>query len=63
MAKLGIPAHTFSTGPIDNDKHYHKVSDEAETLSVTTITETINAIARGTESIINGDDTPTRIKD
>ena len=63
MAKLGIPAHTFSTGPIDNDKHYHKVSDEAKTLRVTTITETIKAIARGTESIISGKDTPTRIED
>jgi len=61
MAKLGIPAHTFSTGPLDNDKHYHKVSDEAETLNVTTITETIKAIAKGTESIISGEDTPTRI--
>ena len=63
MAKLGIPAHTFSTGPIDNDPHYHKVSDEATTLSVSTITETIKAIARGTESIISGEDTPTRIED
>ncbi len=63
MAKLGIPAHTFSTGPLDNDKHYHKVSDEAETLNVTTITETIKAIAKGTESIIRGVDTPSRIKD
>jgi Zn-dependent M28 family amino/carboxypeptidase len=61
MAKLGIPAHTFSTGPLDNDKHYHKVSDEAETLNISTITETIRAIAKGTESIISGDDTPTRI--
>ncbi len=63
MAKLGIPAHTFSTGPIDRDKHYHKVSDEAETLNVTTITETVKAIAKGTESIINGIDTPQRIKE
>lgn len=63
MAKLGIPAHTFSTGPIDNDKHYHKASDEAETLNITTITETIRAIAKGTESIISGEDTPTRIVD
>jgi len=63
MAKLGIPAHTFSTGPIDTDQHYHKVSDEAGTLSVTTITETIKAIARGTESIISGKDTPTRIEE
>jgi len=61
MAKLGIPAHTFSTGPIDADKHYHKVSDEASTLNISTITETINAIAIGTQSIISGEDTPTRI--
>jgi len=61
MAKLGIPAHTFSTGPIDTDQHYHKVSDEASTLNISTITETINAIAIGTKSIISGEDTPTRI--
>ena len=61
LARLGIPSHTFSTGPIDVDPHYHKVSDEAETLDVSTITETIRAIALGTESIINGKDTPTRV--
>jgi len=62
LARLGIPSHTFSTGPIDVDVHYHKVSDEAETLNVSNITETIRAIAVGTESIINGTDTPTRIQ-
>lgn len=61
LAKLGIPAHTFSTGPIDVDVHYHKVSDEAETLNISNITETIKAIALGTESIINGKDTPSRV--
>jgi hypothetical protein len=61
LARLGIPSHTFSTGPIDTDKHYHQASDEAETLKVTNITETIKAIALGTESIINGTDTPTRV--
>ena len=62
LARLGIPSHTFSTGPIDVDVHYHKASDEAETLNVSNITETIRAIAVGTESIINGKDTPTRIQ-
>ena len=62
LARLGIPSHTFSTGPIDVDVHYHKASDEAETLNVSNITETIRAIAIGTESIINGKDTPTRIQ-
>jgi len=61
LARLGIPSHTFSTVPLPTDKHYHKASDEAETLKVSVITETIRAIALGTESIINGVDTPTRV--
>lgn len=61
LARLGVPSHTFSTTPIDVDKHYHQVSDEAETLDVSVITETIKAVARGTESIINGKDTPSRV--
>lgn len=61
MAKLGIPSHTFSTDAIDTDPHYHKVTDEASTLNMTTITKTINAILIGTKSIISGEDTPTRI--
>ena len=61
LARLGVPAHTFSTTQIDKDKDYHQVSDEAETLDVEVITETIKAVAKGTESIINGKDTPTRV--
>lgn len=61
LAKLGIPAHTFSTCPIDKDTYYHTVDDEVETLDVETIAATIRAIAIGTETIINGKDTPTRV--
>ncbi|QTE22245.1 M28 family peptidase [Polaribacter cellanae] len=61
LARLGVPSHTFSTTPIDVDKDYHKVSDEAETLNMTVITQTIQAVAKGTESIIDGRDTPTRV--
>jgi len=61
LARLGVPAHTFSTSPMDKDLDYHKVSDEAETLDVKTITETIKAIATGIRSIITGDDTPSRL--
>lgn len=61
LARLGVPSHTFSTTPIDVDKDYHKVSDEASTLNMTVITQTIQAVAKGTESIINGKDTPTRV--
>ena len=61
LARLGVPAHTFSTSPMDKDLDYHKVIDEAETLDVKTITETIKAIATGIRSIISGDDTPSRL--
>ena len=61
LARLGVPSHTFSTTPIDVDKDYHQASDEAETLNMTVITQTIRAVAKGTESIINGKDTPTRV--
>jgi Zn-dependent M28 family amino/carboxypeptidase len=61
LARLGVPSHTFSTTAIDVDKDYHKVTDEAETLNMTVITQTIKAVAKGTESIINGKDTPTRV--
>ncbi|MBV1888150.1 MAG: M28 family peptidase, partial [Urechidicola sp.] len=61
LAFLGVPAHTFSTSPPD-DKDYHKVSDEAETLNIENITETIRVIAIGTSSFIDGTDTPTRIQ-
>jgi Zn-dependent M28 family amino/carboxypeptidase len=61
LARLGVPSHTFSTTPIDVDKNYHKASDEVKTLNMTVITQTIQAVAIGTESIINGKDTPTRV--
>ena len=61
LARLGVPSHTFSTTPIDIDTDYHQVSDEAETLDVGILTETVKAVAKGTESIINGKDTPTRV--
>jgi len=61
LARLGVPSHTFSTTPIDVDEDYHQASDEAATLNMTVITQTIQAVAKGTESIINGVDTPTRV--
>ena len=37
LAKLGIPAHTFSTTPMEKDSDYHRVSDEYKTLDIFTI--------------------------
>ena len=62
LAKLGIPAHTFSTTPMEKDSHYHKVSDEYKTLDIFTIKEATKLISKGILSIIQGEDTPTRIQ-
>jgi Zn-dependent M28 family amino/carboxypeptidase len=62
LARLGIPAHTFSTTPMEKDSHYHKVTDEYETLDILTIKESIELISKGILSIIKGEDTPTRIE-
>ena len=61
LARLGIPAHTFSTTAVGKDSHYHKVTDEYETLDILTIKESIELISKGILSIIQGEDTPTRI--
>jgi len=61
LARLGVPAHTISTTPIDVDPDYHQVSDEFDTINLTHMTNTIRAIANAAEGIVSGEDTPTRI--
>ena len=61
LARLGVPAHSISTTPIDNDPDYHRVSDEVETVDVAHIVRTIQAIARGAETIVTRAATPTRV--
>ena len=61
LARLGVPSHTLSTTAIDTDQDYHQPSDEASTLDIKVITQTIQAIAVGAKTIISGEDTPTRI--
>ena len=61
LARLGVPAHTFSTSPMDKDLDYHKVTDEAVTLDPFIISKSIRAIAIGIKSIVSGIDTPSRV--
>jgi|TARA_B110001450_G_scaffold254673_1_gene280516 Zn-dependent M28 family amino/carboxypeptidase len=61
LARLGVPSHSFSTTSVDVDEDYHQPSDEVQTLNITVITQTINAIAKGTESVISGQDNPSRV--
>jgi Zn-dependent M28 family amino/carboxypeptidase len=61
LARLGVPAHSISTTPIDVDKDYHQVSDEVATLNMEHLTNTIKAIAAAAATIISGKETPTRV--
>jgi Iap family predicted aminopeptidase len=61
LARLGVPAHSISTTPIDVDPDYHRPSDEVETLDLDHLTNTIRAIALGAETIVTGVATPTRV--
>lgn len=62
LARLGVPAHTISTAKMDNEPNYHKVTDEVSTLDIENMTEIIKAIAICSLSIVNGKNTPTRVK-
>lgn len=61
LARLGVPAHTISTTPIDVDPDYHQASDEVPTLDLDHLSNTIDAIAAGATLIVSGERTPTRI--
>lgn len=61
LAALGVPAHTISTSKMDNEKNYHKLSDEVATLDLDNMTEIIKSIAISCKTIVSGKDTPTRI--
>ncbi len=61
LARLGVPAHSISTTPIDVDQDYHQVSDEVETLDLDHLTNTIRAISVGAKQIVEGTLTPKRV--
>jgi len=63
LARLGVPAHTISTSKMDSEKFYHTVDDEIETLDLENMTMIIKAIAKSSTGIIEGKQTPSRVKD
>ena len=61
LARLGVPACSFSTSKMDSEKYYHTVDDEIETLDMNNMAEIIKAFAIGSSSILSGKDAPTRV--
>jgi Zn-dependent M28 family amino/carboxypeptidase len=61
LAKLGVPAHSFSSSQLDKDQHYHQVSDEISSLNLPSMREVIQTLAVATQPLANGLVTPSRI--
>ncbi|WP_192822381.1 M20/M25/M40 family metallo-hydrolase [Rufibacter sp. LB8] len=61
LARLGVPAHTISSVQIDQDKLYHSVNDEVESLDMAHMTNMIKAIALGAGDFVKGKKTPKRV--
>lgn len=61
LARLGVPAHTLSSSKMDDEPHYHQLSDEVQTLDMANMTALIRAIALGAESLVQGRDSPSRV--
>ncbi|SEA44279.1 Peptidase family M28 [Arachidicoccus rhizosphaerae] len=61
LARLGVPAHTISTSKMDAEPNYHKVSDEISTLDLPNMNRIIRCIALSARSIVQGEDTPSRV--
>jgi Zn-dependent M28 family amino/carboxypeptidase len=61
FAAEGIPAHSIMCSD-DNEPCYHKTCDDVKRIDIENMTRIIQAIAKSCRSLINGKDTPTRIK-
>jgi hypothetical protein len=61
LARLGVPAHSFSSTQLDKDKHYHKVSDDIASLNLTSMHQVIKNLAIATQGLVTGVDTPSRV--
>ncbi|MDG1751638.1 MAG: M28 family peptidase [Thalassotalea sp.] len=61
LARLGVPAHSFSSTQLDKDKHYHQVSDDLASLDLQSMHQVIESLSVATQALVDGDITPTRV--
>lgn len=61
LARLGVPAHSFSSTQLDKDLHYHKVTDDINSLDLSSMHKVIETLATATQPLVDGLATPTRI--
>lgn len=61
LARLGVPAHSFSSTQLDKDKHYHQVSDDLASLDLSSMHQVIESLSVATQGLVDGQITPTRV--
>jgi len=61
LARLGVPAHSFSSTQLDKDKHYHQVSDDLASLDLASMHQVIENLSIATQGLVDGEITPTRV--
>jgi hypothetical protein len=61
LARLGVPAHSFSSTQLDKDQHYHQTSDDLSSLNLTSLHQIIEMLAKATQPLVDGSITPSRI--
>jgi hypothetical protein len=61
LARLGVPAHSFSSTQLDKDKHYHQTSDDISSLDLDSMYKVIESLSVATQGLVDGSITPTRI--
>lgn len=61
LARLGVPAHSFSSTQLDKDKHYHQVTDDINSLNLPSMLQVIKTLAIATTPLVDGSITPSRI--
>ncbi|MDX2371026.1 MAG: M28 family peptidase [Colwellia sp.] len=61
LARLGVPAHSFSSTQLDEDQHYHQASDDLASLNLTSLHQIIEMLAIATQPLVDGSMTPSRI--
>ena len=61
LARLGVPAHSFSSTQLDKDQHYHQVSDDLQSLNLDSMHQVIETLSISTKGLVDGTMTPSRI--
>jgi len=61
LARLGVPAHSFSSTQLDKDQHYHQITDDIDSLNLPSMLQVIKMLATATTPLVDGSITPSRI--